>query len=888
MNWPQIIRARIRALLTKRELDARMGEEMRSHIEMQTEENIQAGMRPADARRAALRQFGSVESIQETCRDQRGVAWIEHLVQDISFALRLLRKTPGFTAVAVLTLALGIGATTTVFSVVKGVLLKPLNFPGSDRIVQIWEAEPEPGVSRANTSPANFMDWRRESTVFEAIAFSAEHSGNFTRSFVLTGDGLAERLRGRFVSTDFFRVFGVEPMLGRSFLPEEEERGAPRVIVLSHRLWQDRFRADPGIIGKSITLENQGRNAWEVIGVMPPGFDYPYSRLWASVAHMPGDLKRRGGAMLQVVARLKPGVTIEQAQSEMNVIQARLYKEHSHLARRGKFLAMGARTKIEPMLEVVVGHARFSLLLFFVAVILVLLIACANVANLLLARGLARGREVAIRAALGASRGRIVRQLLTESLLLSLVGGASGVLLAVWGVKLVMRFSDGSIPRISEAAIDAPVLAFTLVVSVGTGLLFGLVPAWHSSKADLNETLKEGTQRATGSTHHQLSHAFTVIEVAVALLLLVGAGLLLQSFVRLQRVDPGFDASRLLTVEVDMAAAAYPDDERRRLFFRDLLERMRGVPGVEAVCGVSMIPDRGNGWPTEYHRTDRPVPPVGEQPRVSVRAVTPGYLKTYGIRLLKGRDFAESDSMSAPKVILINQAFADAVFPGEDPVGSDLNCAGVKEIIGVIANVKNSGLAGETRPEVYVIYQQWGWPSCFLTVRTSSHPLALSPLITEQVRALNPSQPLTFFRTMASYLDETTARPRFHSMLLGFFVLSALALASIGVYGVMAVSVAQRTQEMGVRLALGARKFDLLMLVLGRGMRLTLVGVLIGLGSAFALARLLTHQLYGVTATDPSTFAGVTLLLVAVAAFACFVPARRATRVDPIVALRHE
>jgi predicted permease len=876
-TWRKFFRI-VRALGRGRKLDAEMDEEMRLHVELRTQANMEAGMNAEEARFAALRQFGWVESIKENCRDQRGVSWIENLVQDVAYGARILRKNPGFTAVAVLTLALGIGATTTVFSVVKGVLLKPLNYPQSERIVHLWEIDPEQGMSRANTSPANFLDWRRENTVFEAIAFSAENNGNLTRSFVLTGDGMAERLRGRFVPTNFFRVFGVEPLLGRSFLPEEEERGAHRVIVLSHRLWQDRFGGDPAILGKSITLENQGRNAWTVIGVMPPGFDYPRCSLWVSAAHMPGDMARRGGALLQVIARLKPGVTVQGAEAQMNVIQARIYKEHSHLARHGKYLATGSRIKVEPMLEVVVGNARFSLLLFFIAVIFVLLIACANVANLLLARGLARGREMAIRTALGARRWRIIRQLLTESLLLSLMGAALGVL----------RFSDGSIPRIAEAAIDLPVLAFTLLVSVVTGLVFGLVPAWQSSQSDLNETLKEGTQRAAGGARNQLSHAFTVAEMALALVLLIGAGLLVQSTMRLQRVDPGFDATRLLTVEVDMAAAAYPDDERRKIFFRELLERVRGVSGVEAACGVSMIPDRGNGWPTEYYRTDRPVPPVGEQPRVSVRAFTPDYLKTYGIRLLKGRDFSEADSATAPKVILINQAFADALFPGEDPVGRLIHCGGVKEIIGVIANVKNSGLAGETRPEVYVTYGQWGWPSCFLTVRASGNPLALSPLITEQVRKLNQNQPLTAFRTMDDYLDDATARPRFHSVLLGFFAVSALILAGVGVYGVMAVSVAQRTQEMGVRLALGATKFNLLMLILRRGMRLTLLGALIGLGGAFALARLLTHQLYGVTASDPFTFALVTLLLVAVAAIACFLPAQRAAKVDPIVALRHE
>lgn len=885
MNWLRKFRMRCRALFRKRELDAEMDDELRFHLEMQAAENAEAGMPAEEARSAAFRQFGGVESIKETCRDQRGVTWLEEFLQDLRYGARTLLKNRAFTAVSVLTLGLGIGATTSVFSVVNGVLLKPLDYPAPERIVHVWESD---GTSRANTSPANFLDWRRESTVFEAIAFSAEHHGNLTRSFVLTGQGGAERLRGRFVSTNFFRVFGVEPMLGRSFLPEEEERGARRVVVLSHQLWRDRFGADPAMIGKLITLENQGRNVWEVIGVMPPGFNYPASSLWVSTAHAPGSMARRGGALLQVMARLKPGITPAQAQAEMTVIQSRIYQAHSYLASRGRYLAIGPSIRIEPMLEAVVGPVRPSLLLFFFSVIFVLLIACANVANLLLARGLTRAREVATRTALGARRSRIVRQLLTESMLLSLSGASLGVLFAFWGVKLVVRFSDGSIPRIAGATIDGRVLGFALLLSLLTGLLFGLAPAWQTSRADLNETLKEGTPRSMGGARHRLSHAFTVAEVAMSLVLLVGAGLLIQSFLRLQSVDPGFKTKQLLTVEVDMAAAAYPDNEQRQLFFRELMERLRAEPGVEAVCGVSMIPDRGSGWPSEYYRTDRPVPPVSEQPVVSVRACTPEYLRTYGIPLLKGRDFTETDAANGPKVILINQAFADRVFPGEDPVARQIYCAGVKEIIGIMANVKNSGLMGETRPEVYVPYGQWEWPSCFLTVRGRGDLASLAPVITRQVRALNPDQPLTHFRTMADYLDQTTARPRFQSLLLGFFALAALVLAAVGIYGVMAVSVVQREQEVGLRMALGARKIDVLKLLLGRGMRLTLWGVVIGLGSSFALAQLLRNQLYGVTAADPWTFSGVTLLLAAVAAIACFLPAQRATKVDPIVALRHE
>lgn len=874
-----------RSQAVKQEID----EELRLHLELRTAENITAGMTPEEAARAARKRFGNVQSVREECRDLRGAGFGEATLQDLRFGVRMLWKNRGFTAAAVLTLALGIGATTIVFSIVSGVLLQPLDYPDSGRIVNVWEADPKKGFQSNYTSPANFVDWRREHQVFEAIAFAAHHDGWTTLSFIHTGDGVAERLPGRFVSADYFKVFGLQPVLGRSFLPEEEVRGARRVVVISHRLWQQLYNGDPGVVGKPVNLENQGRHTYEIIGVMPPGFRFPGADVWVSCAHMPREMTHRGGGGMHVVARLKPDVSLARAQAEMNAIQSRIHGEYGHLEQKGQHLVIGSQVRLQPLLDSMVGGVRPSLMAFSGAVALVLLIACANVANLQLSRALARQRELVVRAALGASRWRIVRLLLCESAALSLLGGVAGTLLAHWGTKLVVQFSAGSIPRHEMVGVDFRVFLFAVAVSLITGILFGLAPAWQSSRTDLNESLKEGTQRVSnGAAQFRLRSAFTVTQVALALVLLIGAGLLLRSFNRLQNVETGFDTEELLTADITMIGASYENHARRRIFLQQLIEKMQAVPGVEFACAVSMVPDRGGGWPTGYARMDRPMLPATQRPLVSVRVVTPNYLKTYGIRLLRGREFTESDAPQSGRVVMINQAFADKLFPGEDPVGKELECGGPAQIIGVIANVKNTGLAGETRPEVYGTYQQWGFQSAFLTVRARSNPMALAPIITGHIRALNPAQPLGYFRTMQQHLDASTARPRFQSLLLGLFALVALVLASVGIYGVMAYSVAQRTNEIGIRMALGAQKSDVMKLVLRQGLNLTLTGVVIGLAGSLALTRVLKAYLFGISTTDLTTFLGVSLLLTLVALAACLVPALRAMRVNPMEALRHD
>jgi putative ABC transport system permease protein len=722
-----------------------------------------------------------------------------------------------------------------------------------------------------------------ESQSFEAIAYHGEFAGNFSRSFVVTGDGRPERLRGRFVSAQFFRVFAIEPILGRTFLPEEGLPGGERVVVLSHRLWKNRFAGDSSIIGKSILLENFGRESYQVVGVMPRGFNYAGPDLWIAAGHMHQRFTHRGSNSVHVIGRLKPGVAPQQAEAELGAIQKRIADANPHLNR------MGTSVGLLSFHEAIVRPVRESLFVFFGAVVLVLLIACANVANLLLARALARRKEIALRTALGAGRWRITRQLLVESLVLSLTGGGAGTLLALWGTRLVTQLSAGTIPRAEEIDIDPRVLGFTVLVSAATGVLFGLVPAWQASRVDLNHGLKEGGQQLAGSMDRKrLFSAFTVAEVSLALMLLIGAGLMIQSLIRLQKVHTGMDTEPVLIAEVDMSGAAYTSDVERRVFFQQLLEQMAAVPGIEAACGVSMIPDRGSGWPVPVWRTDRPAPPRDQRPTIGVRPVTPGFTKTYGIKLLQGREFTESDTAGSTRVVMINGALADLAFPNEDPIGRHLDCNGVHEIVGLVANVKNSGLTGDTKPEIYGSYHQWYWPSAFLSLRTRSDPESLAPIITQRVRALNPDQPLAFFKTMDQFLSEQTARPKFRSVVIGSFAVTALVLASVGIYGVMAYSVTQRTREIGVRLALGANKREVVLLILGRGMRLTVIGVAIGVAGGLALTRVLTSQLYGVTATDPPTFVGVALLLTGVALAACLLPARVAANVDPMVALRHE
>ncbi|MET0623131.1 MAG: ABC transporter permease [Pyrinomonadaceae bacterium] len=822
---------------------------------------------------------------------------METLRQDVRFGLRTLRKRPGFTLVAVLTLALGIGANSAIFSVVNAVVLRPLPYAAPERLVALWGNLNQKGFEELELSAPEFVDFRaRGAHVFEDAA--AYYEGGFN----MTGAGEPERVQGVYATASLFNTLGVAPSRGRAYTAEEDRPGSNDVVVISHSLWRRRFNADPAVAGKSVMLDGR---ASTILGVMPADFHFPNNDtdIWKPAA-FDADLlspNNRGSHFMSAVARLKEGFTLARAGEEVAALARAQGAENANSYPRG----FGA--SIRPLAEEVVGTSvRTSLFVMLGAVGLVLLIACANVANLLLARASSRRKEVAVRTALGAGRVRIMRQLLTESALLSLAGGAAGLVLALWGIDLLVALAPEGTPRVAEVGLDAGVVAFTFGVSLLTGVVFGLVPALHASKVDLNESLKEGGRGGgEGERRGSLRGLLVVGEFALALVLLAGAGLLVKSFARVLGESPGFDARGVLTMRLVLPQTKYGSYDGHRAFYSNLFGRLRALPGVEAVGANNLLPLNGNGGSRTFLIEGRPVPPGQPKPEEQLRFITPGYFASMRVPVLRGRDFGERDVQTAPRVAVVSRSMAERHWPGEEAVGKRIAYAGIGrghdqtpewiEVVGVVGDVRHRGLDLESKPEIYVpVYQPLfsNRPvpplSLYVAVRTSGDPAALAAAVRREVAAVDPEQPVANVRTMEERLAESVAQRRFNMTLLGVFACVALVLAGVGVYGVMAYAVARRTHEIGIRVALGAQRGDVVRLVLRQGMWLALAGVGAGLAGAYAVTRLMSGLLYGVSPTDPLTFVGVALLLAAVGLLACLVPARRATKVDPMTALRYE
>jgi putative ABC transport system permease protein len=810
------------------------------------------------------------------------------LYRDLRFAVRGLCRSPGFTAVALLTLALGIGATSAIFSVVDGVLLRPLPYADPDRIVTALHG------GRSPVAPANYLDWRAQSRAYDSTA--AAQAWGPQREATLYGRGRPEALRGLRVTADLFQVLGVAPLHGRTFAPGEDQPGAPATVVLSHRLWQRRFAGDPAIVGQTLVLDG---TAHTVVGVMPPGFAFPLfwlrnADLWAPL-DLSARAQDRSGESLRLFARLRPGVTRAQAQAETSAIWQRLAARHPRDTR--------ADVVIGSLHEKVVGNVQRPLLVLLAGVGFVLLIGCANVANLLLARSAARRREIAIRASLGAGRGRLLRQLLTESALLALLGGGLGAGLAAWGVQALVALGPRDLPRLDGITVDGPVLLFTLAVSLLTGVVFGLAPAFQLTALDVQGTLRAGGRAATagGRSGDGMRGLLVVAEVALALVLLNGGGLMIRSFQRLGAIDPGFAPARVVAFEVPARQArppATPDgmDERdaraeaRRRLFQQLMARVRALPGVEAASAINHLPLAGDIWGRSYTVVGAPLPPPDRQPTAVYRVIAPGYLDTMGMTLLRGRDPGAHDGPGAPGVAVVNEALARATWPGQSALGKRISLEDggpdPREIVGVVANVRQREWAAAAQPEVFLPYLQNPSSTLTLVVRAAADPLALVPAVQREIAALDGELPLARAQVMDEVISDAVGQPRFQLLLLNLFAALALLLAAVGVYGVMAHAVSRRTQEMGIRLALGAPAGRVLGLVVGQGMQLAAAGVALGLVAAFAATRLLRALLYEVSPTDPVTFVALPLVLLAVAALASYPPARRATRIDPMTALR--
>jgi putative ABC transport system permease protein len=887
MKWLNILKARLRALVRRDAVIEDIEEEMRAHVEMEAETNIERGMKPEEARREAIRSFGNLGRIRDLAYEVRGGGMVETFWQDLRYSARMLVKNPGFTLIAAITLALGIGANTAIFSVVNAVLLNPLPYREPDRLMQFWETNPLKNWTQVTVAPANLFDWQKQSQSFTEFAayFGSDKKGPGLSGLELNTGGEPQRLQGLSVTGNIFSVLGADALVGRTLREEETWQGKSAVVVLSYGLWQRQFGGDPKIVGQKIALNGVNR---EVVGVMPPNFYFPSKEadFWLPVGWDRGQVGQlRSPHFLRVVARLKSGVTMEQARAEMKLIAAQLEAQYPATNTQ-----MGVG--LGPLKEWIVADVQLPLVVLLVTVALVLLIACVNVANLLLVRAAARAREIAIRSALGAGQWRIVRQLLTESLVLAVMGSVLGLILALWFKDTLVAFSSGDIPRLEEARLDWRVLGFTLAATLLTTLLTGLAPALQNARPRLAAILKDGGQKGASAQGRHVRNALVIAEIALALVLVAGAGLMVRSFLRLQKVDPGFDPQNILTLRLTLPEARYKEDSQARAFFEQAEQRVRSLPGVTAVGSTARLPLKGYRWTGEM--TIEGHSPEDYARDVRHEEMTPGYFRAIGLPLVQGRFFNESDQAKSQPVVIVNAALVRRYFPGEDPIGKRIKFSEPTDegawqtIIGVVGDGKQDSLRAEVNPEIYQSHLQRAQDNMTLVVRAVTDPQTLISAVREQISALDPNLPIYDIKTMQAVMDESVARERFIALLLMVFAALALTLAAIGIYGVMSYSVAQRTQEIGIRLALGAQRRDVLKLIISQGTTLTLIGISLGLAAALALTRFLSSLLFSVSATDPVTFVVIAVLLMVVALLACYLPARRATKVDPMVALRYE
>ena len=879
MNRLLILVNRLLSLFGKRRLDEELDVELRAHLDALTEANMRRGMSPEEARFAARREFGGLEQTKALYREQRGLPFLETLVQDLRFAVRMLRKSPGFTAVAVLTLALGIGANTAIFSVVDAVLLRALPYPEPDRIVRIWESSLKRDVPRNLVNPLNFLDWRDHSQSFESMAAISSLMTN------LSSHGQPIAVQGMQVTPEFFSVLRVAPFLGRTFNAADGIPGQDHGVILTYELWQRQFGANRAIVGQKIDV-NGGPG--EVIGVMHKGFSFPgiKAEVWTPLALARPEW-REGGRFLSVAARLKPGVSISQARQDMLRVAG-----FTARARRDNNKDWSAN--VFPMLEDATQGVRRPLWVLLASVGFLLLIACANVANLLLMRGTGRMREMAVRAALGAGRSRIIQQLFVESLLLSLTGMAVGLVFAHGGLRNLLALipQTAPLPRSEPIAIDERVLLFTFLASLSTAVLFGLVPALRLSRVDLQNALKQGTLRGGVGGHQSLRRFFVVAEVSLAFLLSVGAGLMLRSFARLISVDPGFNREHLLTMHIWTSPARYHDDVKRSQYFGQILTEIRNSPGIQAAGSTHFLPLTEKTSGSCFSPADQPAPVPAEAPSAEFLIISPGYFQAIGTPIRTGRGFEDRDAFNSAPVAIVNRAFAERFFPRQDILGKQLRvCWTIEkpvEIVGVVADARQAHLQDAPVPTIFLSNSQAPMYFATFVVRASGDPRQIARSVEAAVRRVDPDQAVSDIQTMETIFSDSVSSPRFQAVLLLVFASLAVALAMIGVYGVVSYSVSQRTNEIGIRVALGALSSDVVRLVLREALVLAGTALGLGLAGSLALSRVLQTLLFEITPTDPITLALVCCTIFAVCALAAVLPARRAMRVDPVVALRYE